>query len=69
MGLLDRPYADLAPLRRLWLVAEAEVGRALAAALALLLAPLRALGVLPRRHPLTDHYLDDPALRVPAPPQ
>jgi hypothetical protein len=62
MGLVDRPVGEMSPLRRAVLVAEAYAGKVLDAALALLRAPLRLVG-LARPRLLTDHYLDDPALK------
>jgi hypothetical protein len=61
MGLLDRPLDDLPGWRQLALVAEAHTAKLLGRAGALLAAPARALGLLPRRR-LTDIYLSDPAL-------
>ena len=66
-GLLDRPLAAVPVWRQLLLMAEAHAGKLLGRALALAAAPLRALGLAPRRR-LTDVYLTDPALLRPAPP-
>jgi hypothetical protein len=67
MGLLDRPLDEVPAWRQIALVAEAHAGKLLGRAGALLAAPLRALGVLPRRR-LTDVYLADPALLRPGAP-
>jgi hypothetical protein len=64
MGLLDRPLAEVPTWRQLLLVAEAHAGKVLGRVLALLVSPLRALGLLRRRR-LTDVYLGDPDLRRP----
>jgi len=64
MGLLDRPLAQVPPWRQVLLVAEAHAARFWGRAFSLVAAPLRALGLLPRRR-LTDVYLADPDLRRP----
>jgi hypothetical protein len=61
MGLIDRPLAEISRARQLLLVAEAYAGKAAAALAALVLHPLRWIGLLPRRR-LTETYLSDPAL-------
>jgi hypothetical protein len=65
MGLVDRPLAELGAARRALLVLEAELAKALGALAALVLAPLRRVGLAPRRR-LTDTYLRDPGLRAAA---
>lgn len=54
MGLLDRPLRELSSVKRAALIAEAYSAK--------------VLGAVPRMNPspkrLTDHYLDDPAVRA-----
>jgi hypothetical protein len=65
IGLLDRPLAELGPLRRALLVAEAYGGKALGAAWGVLTWPLRLLPGMRRDKRLTDSYLEDPGMRRP----
>jgi hypothetical protein len=65
MGLLDRPSAELPRWRRWSLILEGYAGKLAATLAHLISGPARAVGLVRARR-LTDTYLTDPALRVPA---
>ena len=70
MGLLDRPLKEVGRAKRAALVMEAYGGKALGGLLNVISIPFRMLlPFLFRQRRLTDHYLQDPAIRVlpPAP--
>jgi hypothetical protein len=66
MGLLDRPLAEVSWLHRAALVAEAYAGKALEGVAGLFVALARLLPGVPKKRRLTETYLDDPAIRMPA---
>jgi len=66
IGLIDKPLSSLSAAQKLFLVAEAYLGKLLGGllgfVLSIVLFPLRLLGLF-RKKRLTETYLDDPLIR------
>jgi bacterioferritin (cytochrome b1) len=68
IGVLERPLAELSRARRAALVAEAYGGKALGGLGGLVMWPLRALPLWPKKKRLTETYLQDQHVAALLPP-